>query len=167
MGRKRSVDKQIVSNQVAPTVGNTFVSYLFPVGGAAAVPTSSFTGVSFPCTISGVRVEGSVTNANTTTVIPHKWAIMIARQGEALPVHSYSSGSPTAACIQPEEDCMLYGSGITLFDSTNHYTFLRHYDSASSTKRKLMIGDALALTCSSGGAAISTHYLDIQFFVSI
>lgn len=168
MGRNRSVDKQIVANLVAPTANATFASYLFPVGGAAAAPSSVFTGVSFPCTISGVRVQGSVTNASSAAVIPHRWAIMVARQGEALPVHTYSTGTPLAACVAPEEDCMLYGSGITLFDSTGHTAFLRHYDASSSTKRKLMIGDALALTASSPNLAIVvSYYLDIQFFVSI
>jgi hypothetical protein len=152
MGKgKRSVDKEI--KNYANTVTNTSdIADLFPGGGS---------GVTFPCTISGVRVMGTVYNATSATPVDHFWAVAIQRQGETLPNAVFTSLSST---LTPEEDVMVWGRGTTTFNTTNNYA----YDVAGTTKRKLMIGDKLRFLAAGGTAAVAANFqMVIQFFVLI
>jgi hypothetical protein len=162
--KKRSVSKIIWGIKSAPTTGTKVDNNIFPGTG------TSSTGVSFPCTISGVRVIGTVYgDANdAVNVGQHFWAVMIRREGEALPTSvDFTSGN---TIFSPEQDIIVWGRGTTFSKidnaATNSNIVLRQYDVTGSTKRKLMIGDSLRMVCA---ALTRTQNFDlvIQFFVVI
>lgn len=152
-GPKRSVDKQLVNYSVTLSAGTTNKSALFPTSG----------GVTFPCTISGVRVVGTVYNASGNTPAVHFWAIQVIREGETNPNVSFTN---LGSALTPEEDIIIWGKGITSFNSTTGWAFFRHYEVSGTTKRKLMIGDKLMMVANSSGANAIID-LAVMFFILI
>lgn len=156
-GGKRSVDKELKNVNVAVTFSGTSnnATNLFPGSG----------GVTFPCTISGVRVMGTVWNATSSSTSDHFWAVAIQRQGETIPAISFTTAGST---LTPEEDVMVWGRGATVFNTTSNYVWWKNYDVAGTTKRKLMIGDQLMFVANVASGSPSTNMaLVVQWFVIV
>lgn len=155
---KRSVSKEIVTITQSQPSGNSVDYALFPSTGS----------ILFPCTISGLRVGGTAyvqPVADNPGYLWHMWGIMQKRQGESLPV---ISGATTGEIrvFTPEEDCMLWGCGVIVVGAQHNAMMFRHYDVASSTKRRMMIGDQLRIVLFAIPGAV-TFGLCVQFFVLI
>lgn len=162
MGKgKRSIDKEMITIHQAVTAGNNNIN-IFPSSG----------GVTFPCTISSVRAVGSVSNAGTSSnAAQHYWSVCLQREGETMGVPTLPAVAATPSTVQtPEEDIMIWGKGVTYFNSTSTQAWAvpRHYDVVGTTKRKLMIGDKLVWTSVSAGAAQAVDFdFVFQFFVMV
>lgn len=109
---------------------------------------NDLTGVSFPCTISGLRAMGSfygTFDTQTGNAIRHFWCVYHLRQGELPAQAVFTSGSTIFA---PEQDVMIWGTATTISQindapSTSNNIVVRNYDVVGTTKRKLQIGDGL------------------------
>jgi hypothetical protein len=162
MGKgKRSIDKEMITIHQAITNTNSNFN-IFPSSG----------GVTFPCTISSVRAVGSVSNAGTlATPAQHYWSVCLQREGETMGVPTLPASAATPSTVQtPEEDIMIFGKGITYFNSTasSAWAVPRHYEVVGTTKRKLMIGDKLVWTAVAAPASQAVDFdFVLQFFVMV
>ncbi len=113
----------------------------------------------FPCTITGLRVEMKVLQDGGTAPGEYSWAIVIVKQGQTVPL--FGTGNLSNFFV-PETNVMLFGAGAhSRADGNNSGT---HYDNATKTMRKMQGGDTLQFICIGKATNTSRFTGCIQFF---
>lgn len=153
--KKRSVDKQIinVTNNFSNSQGQTIL----------------YT-ATFPCTVMGIRVQGTVQSAPDTSASPDAVAValIVLRQGFTTP--NGLSLSNTGTLYQPEADVIWYRAGISdTFVNTGDGAFIASMEltGAPKTMRKLEAGDRLLMIYNGSTADVKNIFASVQFFLKV
>ncbi len=136
-------------------INKSLVAVLQSTNDATDTVTTLFT-TTFPCTITGLRWDLTITqDAGTSTCFAY-WVIAIVRQGMTIPTIATTDG---ATFFAPESDCLVFGT-TTIENNIQSKDFI----GSTKTMRKMQGGDTLIFI--GKGAATNTHRVDgvVQFF---
>lgn len=153
--KKRSVDKQILS--ISASFTNTQAA------------TTLYT-ATYPCTVMGLRINGSVQSAPDTTASPDAigLACIVLKQGFTNPNNMALGNGNTF--YSPESDVIWFKSGISdTFVNTGDGAFVAslNFEGAPKTMRKLEAGDRLLFIYNGSTADTKVLQGSVQFFLKV
>ena len=95
---------------------------------------------SFPCYVTGILVDGTVTTTYTTNIVNYQWYLAVVDEGQNLFTPIFNSAPALQSSFQPEENVLCFGAG-SIVPNTSNSCVCR-----GEVSKKLMTGDSIQFT---------------------